>query len=792
MKKFWNTLLFVSLSSIVCAQLNTTLQSHISYPFELSNIWGWVAPDGTEYALVGVRNGVSIVSLADPRNAREVAFVPGAFSRWREIKTWGHFAYVVVDEPGTSNGVTVIDLSELPARATHYEWRPEIETQRLGRCHNIYIDEKGLCYLTGCTINSGGILFVDVFSAPSEPVYLGKGPAIYAHDVYALRDTMYASEIYLGRLGVYDIKNLNNVQLLAAQNTPFRFTHNAWLSDNGKVIYTTDERANAPVAAYDISNLNDIKELAQFRAIYTLGTGAIPHNVHVKDDFLFISYYTAGGVIVDGSRPDNLVEVANYDTYPGDGGGFFGAWGIYPYLPSGNVLISDINTGMFVVKPELKRACFLEGRISDARTGAPLFDARVEILSEQPNMATSKLDGNYKTGQVLAGTFEVSFQKNGYVPKIVSATLQNGQVTILDVALEPLSAVSINGKAISSANGAGVPNAKLLLKNDVFEYEITADANGNFNLSNVIVGTYGFYAGAWGYLHRFEPGISVNNNQTITITLDPGYQDDFIFDLGWNTQIINATAGFWERDVPIGTFFSGALANPDRDSPNDLGEACYVTGNGGGGPGDDDLDNGIVRLISPPMDLTTYTNPIISYELWFFNDGGNGNPDDSLVVRLSNGVDTVILEKITESRSSWRPRSEFRVRDHITLSNNMTLIFQASDLPLNGHIVEAAVDAILVEEGEPTLIREPQWLQADLQVWPNPFAETLQVQYSLPRFTASATLWVYNLLGQPVLQMPLREQSSLLNLGAQLDKGVYLLQITSEGQMTRPLRVIKM
>lgn len=44
-------------------------------------------------------------------------------------------------------------------------------------------------------------------------------------------------------------------------------------------------------------------------------------------------------------------ETKYFDTYPSnDGPEFDGAWSVYPYFASGNIVISDINRGFFLVK----------------------------------------------------------------------------------------------------------------------------------------------------------------------------------------------------------------------------------------------------------------------------------------------------------------------------------------------------------------------------------------------------------------------------------------------------------
>lgn len=409
----------------------------MKYDVRLSNIWGWTAPDSTEYALVGTGSGVSIVSLKDPRNPREVAMVPGTTSIWRELKTWKNHAYVVTDR--SDDGLLIIDLSKLPDSVSYLNWRPTIEgLGTLRQSHTVFIDEKGVCYLFGSNLNGGGAVFLDVNTNPKVPIYLGKGVPTYVHDGYARRDTLYAGEIFNGTVSVYDITRKDSVKLLATQQTPARFTHNTWLSDNNRYVFTTDEVGNAPITAYDISNLNDIKEVSQFRRVETLNRGVIPHNVHVKDNFLITAYYTDGVNIIDASRPDNLIETGHFDTFLGADGGFDGAWGVYPYFPSGTIVVSDITNGLFVLKPNYTKAAYLEGKVTDALTNLPLADVKIMVQAPQLNDRITKLDGNYKTGQATAGTFTIVFSKTGYESRTFRATLRNGFVTTLNTSLTPL------------------------------------------------------------------------------------------------------------------------------------------------------------------------------------------------------------------------------------------------------------------------------------------------------------------------------------------------------------------
>lgn len=698
MKKVLQILMLLLCTTPIFAQLNMDLVGQLGYNTNLSDIWGWADPDdGTEYAIVGLGNGVSVVSLADPSNPTEVQYIPGGQSTWRDIKTWGDFAYVTTDEAGTTEGLLVIDLTNAPNDITWFNWNPTIAGQVMNTCHNIYIDEFGYAYLAGCNNNNGGMIIVDVFTTPGTPVLEALAPPTYSHDVYTRDNIMYSSEIFAGHLGIYDVSDKENITLLATQPTPFDFTHNAWLSDDGNVVFTTDEVGNAPVAAYDISDLDNIVELDQFIPIATMGANVIPHNVHVWQDWLLISYYTDGGIVVDASNPTNLIEVGNFDTFFGGNGGFSGAWGLYPFLPSGLILVSDIGNGLYVLEANLVNACWLEGTITDINTSAPIFGATVIIDSPQANFTTSDLTGEYKTGQAIPGVFDVTVSAAGYVSKTVQATLENGVITPLDVQLGQAEEVTLTGQVVKINNGLPIDGAFVRLTNGNDTYETTAEADGTFTFPSFFTGDYEVMAASWGCLH-YSDNIVVNSDDNIVIELKEGYQDDFFADLGWSLQNQGATTGNWERGEPNGTDFNGQNSNPGEDVANDLGTQAYITGNGGGGAGNDDIDGGNTQLISPIFNLSNYNLPVLTFSYWFFNDGGQGSPpNDELEIRISNGTDEVVLFNTTESNGQWFASQEYNLADFITLSNEMTLIVESGDQN-PGHLVEAGFDQFLITE----------------------------------------------------------------------------------------------
>ncbi|MCC6726262.1 MAG: choice-of-anchor B family protein [Saprospiraceae bacterium] len=679
------------------AQLNMTLTDQIDYTQDLSSLWGYIDPTtGKEYAAVGTETGTAIVDLSDPFNIVEIAFMNDLTSTWREVKAYGHYVYAVTEAGG---GVQVIDMHDID-NITQTHWAPNIPgLGTLSSIHSITVDEFGYLYLNGSNLNAGGSLIVDASADNGTLTYVGKLPAIYCHDSYARDNKFYSSDIYAGNFKVYDVTDRTNPVLLAAQQTPYSFTHNTWLSDDSKTIFTTDERANAPVGVYDITDLNNIKELDQFRPVATLGQGVIPHNVHVWNDWVITAYYTDGTLVLDGSRPDNMIEVGYFDSFVSQSAGFFGVWGVYPYFPSGLVIASDIENGLLVYQVNYVRACWLEGKVTDAVTGLPVQGANVHIASPQANAASSGIDGVYKTGQALAGTFDVTYSATGYQSKLVSASLENGVLTLIDVELEPLSSYVFSGQIIKSSDGSPIAGAKVLMTDGVNEFSASTDANGNFSFPGIFGGVYQMYAGAWGYKTKQLTNVVVGSSGgPVVVSLSKGYYDDFILDFGW-AATATASTGKWERGEPIGTVFSqgNAQSNPDFDLTDDFGDKCYVTGNGGGDAPTDDVDNGVATMTSPVIDLSTYNQPLLKYTPWFFNAGGTGTPNDNILVKVSNGTTTVTVETISQSASNWKAEREIEIGSLIALTNNMRVIFEAGDYT-PGHLVEAAVDGFEIED----------------------------------------------------------------------------------------------
>lgn len=409
MKKIILPIIIILISTISFAQLNVNLLGQLTYTQDLSDVWGHVDSLGNEYAIVGVYNGVSIVDISNPSNPNELFFFPGANSIWRDMKTWNNHAYITNESSG---GLFIIDLSNLPSTSTPNTTSFTGSSYNFDSAHNLYIDENGICYIFGADYGVGGAILLDLTQNPMAPVELGIFDTYYIHDGMARGDTLWASHISNGFQSAIDVSNKSTPTMLSNWNTPNNFTHNCWISDDGNSLFTTDEKSDAYIGAYDVSDIFNVTEVDRIQS--NPGSGVIPHNTHFFNDYVITSYYRDGITIHDVTLPGNMIEVGNYDSYSqGAGNGFNGCWGVYPWLPSGNIIATDIENGFFVLGPNYVRGCYLEGIVTDSITGLPIAGASVTLLLPNESVNTD-ITGNYQMGIADSGTYTVVVSAPGY------------------------------------------------------------------------------------------------------------------------------------------------------------------------------------------------------------------------------------------------------------------------------------------------------------------------------------------------------------------------------------------
>lgn len=217
----------------------------------------------------------------------------------------------------------------------------------------------------------------------------------------------------------------------------------------------------------------------------------------------------------------------------------------------------------------------------------------------------------------------------------------------------------------------------------------------------------------------------------------------------WSTGLPtdNATGGAWVQAAPVpsysGSNGTGVMVQPGAQT-TPSGTACFLTGNASSNTapmGEADVDGGVTTLLGPPVDLTTYAEPMVTYQRWYVNNppGGTNPREDHWKVEVSadNGATWVPVEQTRVSARAWR-RVAFRVRDVVPVTGQFRIRFMASDSIRTGaaynggSIVEAAVDDLTLWDIQEVTTGVALPSERSLRVFPVPASDRVQVE--LPGF----------------------------------------------------------
>jgi choice-of-anchor B domain-containing protein len=329
-------------ADILCQNIDLlgTLNPHPNDPY--TDIWGY-ASNGREYALLGSTGGTSIIDVTNPSNPVEVAFIPGPLAppyEWRDIKTHLNYAYIVSEGTGQGSGMQIVDLSNLPSSASLVGTYNATFTS----AHNMFIAD-GYAYVVGTS--SGGMHILNL-ADPTNPVqtayYSASG---YIHDVYVWNDTAYASSN--NTYDVVSVLNKSNPQLISMSAAlPGIYAHSGWLTEDKRYFVACEEFNVRDITIWDLQDRSTWDLVVDS---WQTTTNSPVHNPFVLGDYVHISYYEDGYVVIDISDPENPEFAGQYDTNPGgSSGNYVGSWGVYPYLPSGITVVSDMQSGLYVCR----------------------------------------------------------------------------------------------------------------------------------------------------------------------------------------------------------------------------------------------------------------------------------------------------------------------------------------------------------------------------------------------------------------------------------------------------------
>lgn len=349
----------------------------------VAGTWGYTAPDGARYAIMGTAKGVLVLDLRDTANPRVVDEIDGPTNTtsagvyWREMRVYGKHAYIVSEHTNFRGGIMILDLSGLPASVRFVK----AVTPRDGvlAAHTVDIDTtRGLLYLQRRNTSgpfpastapsfdsarradgegkgehehaapgSGAIEIYDIKTDPENPRYITTfHQNLSVHDMTAVGDYVYTADGEASSFSIWDVKNpAAPVQVVRWQVESGRFAHNIWPSADGTFVVTTEELPTGlPARVWKLNGSAAPTQLSSFK----IGTGT-PHNVIMEGRTAYVSHYSEGAAVVDLSDPAAPRVVARVDTNTDTGPGLNGCWGVYKFPGVPLMACSDIKTGFHLI-----------------------------------------------------------------------------------------------------------------------------------------------------------------------------------------------------------------------------------------------------------------------------------------------------------------------------------------------------------------------------------------------------------------------------------------------------------
>ncbi len=360
--------LLFPLNSICQNSLNTTLLYHwmdstiigtTLYNNVYNEVWGMVYNE-REFAVIGSTDGTHIFDITDVSNVNEVAYIPGAAQGasivHRDYHDFNGYLYIVCDE-GQST-LQIVDVSDLPnSHSIVYD-----SNDLFLRAHNIFIDTLTshlyVCSEKKLGINNFNALHIyDLSTNPELPTHWYTYNDVgHVHDAFVKNDTAFLN---CGNQG-FKIVDFSMVSpMLAVMHNELAsltsypdagYNHSGWLTEDGNYYVMADENPGKKMKLLDVSNLSSPSVTSTFFSDLNLNQ-SMPHNQIIKDNYIYTAHYHDGFYVHDMSDPTNPTLAAYYDTFdPPHYNSYMGAWGVYPFLPSGNILVSDMQTGLYVFR----------------------------------------------------------------------------------------------------------------------------------------------------------------------------------------------------------------------------------------------------------------------------------------------------------------------------------------------------------------------------------------------------------------------------------------------------------
>lgn len=345
--------------------------SSLGNPSIGNDIWGWThGASGREFAIIGLSDGTGFIEVTDPNNPVILGYLAThtSSSSWRDIKTYRDHAFIVSE--ASNHGMQVFDLTQLLSISSPTTFSNTAHYNGVTSAHNIVINEStGFAYIVGSNGGSqsgcsGGLHMVDI-SNPTSPVFAGCFSSDgYTHDAQCVTYNG-PDAAYVGReicfcyntdtQTIVDVTNKSSpIEISRTTYSGRGYTHQGWLDESQRYVLINDEYDEASfnhnTRTYVMDNLD--LDAPVYKGYHEATTGSIDHNLYTKGNYVYQANYTAGLRILELTdlANANLTEVGYFDIYPpNDNTGSTGAWSVYPYFPSGTIIVSGIGQGLFVL-----------------------------------------------------------------------------------------------------------------------------------------------------------------------------------------------------------------------------------------------------------------------------------------------------------------------------------------------------------------------------------------------------------------------------------------------------------
>ncbi len=609
-----------------------------------NDCWGYVSPSGREYALMGANNGTSIVEVTDPSNPQILGFIPGSSSLWRDVKVYGHYAYAVTEAGG---GIQVIDLSQVDAGVVTLVG--VYNAGGTGKTHNVAIDEDS-GFLYRCGGGSNGLRIYDLNADPVAPPLVGTWPDRYVHDAqivtftsgpYAGRQIAFCFSGFNGGsvetgLDILDVTNKSKIVNLSRLQWPLAaYSHQGWLSEDRTLLYALDEQDEINFGLPSRIHTIDVSDLSApvYIGATTNGNPATTHNAYTVGNRLYSANYRSGVRVYDLSSPTEPVEIGFFDTYPeSDAVGYNGCWSVYPSFPSGNLIASDLQRGLFVIRP-----------------------------------AVAVAQWSFPDGQ----------------PTLLEPV---GQRLVAAIAAGPASPLRPETSAVLFETASGtetIPMSEIapgLFEAILPELRCSGEVAYRFRIENE--------AG----LADVEPTLGVAAVAASGVEID---EDDLEQESGWIVGAAGdtATAGIWIRAIPVAT---SAAPGADRSPEGEFCFVTGVHTPGQGAGFNDVDNGITTLTSPPLDASGIDEPVLRYWRWYSNDAGSNPNSDSMPVLLSNDdGATWIEIELVSENAGQWVERT-YRIRDLLEPTSQMRLRFVARDLGSGSLVEAGVDDVAIV------------------------------------------------------------------------------------------------